>query len=283
MARKPKRMALYEAIRQGQMKIADGLKTGQMRSDGPRQGTQKVRPMAYKTPDVSHKALLESEDKSSRPAAKPSKAMMVGLGIAAQALILGLGIWLGVLFMGSDEEPPVQQAQGAEENVGQLFTSNNSDSDELDNEVAEVKEEKKSNTGFFWNRQKADDEEKTEDKSETAKKEEVQQVDPVTPVASSGDNVIVIQSRSPNRENELRPLQEYFKKKGIETRIIVDDGDYRLLVTQAGFKRNPGVRGTDGYALYNRIRQLGLSFVDETGITDFGTRPFQDIYGYKLK
>ena len=34
MERKSKRMALYEAIRQGQMKIAKGLETGQMRSDG---------------------------------------------------------------------------------------------------------------------------------------------------------------------------------------------------------------------------------------------------------
>jgi hypothetical protein len=275
-------MALYEAIRQGQMKIADGLKNGQMRSDGTRQGTQKVRPIDYKGPEPGQNALLGSEERPLR-AAKPSKALMVGLGIAAQVLILGLGIWLGVLFVGgSDDQPPVSQEStpaAGSENDGHLFAGSPSDSDDDNEEVATAAktEETKPKSGFLWMKPK---DEKEQEKAAEAKKETVEKQ---PTVVSSGSNVIVIQSISPGRENELKPLQSFFQKKGIATRIIADQSDYSLLVTKAGFKKNPGIKGTDGYVLYNRIMQLGLSFVDETGITDFGTRPFQDIYGKKLK
>ena len=43
MARKSKRMALYEAIRQGQVNIAKGLESGKLRSDGVSQEPVKPR------------------------------------------------------------------------------------------------------------------------------------------------------------------------------------------------------------------------------------------------
>jgi hypothetical protein len=52
-------------------------------------------------------------------------------------------------------------------------------------------------------------------------------------------------------------------------------------MTRDGFDGNPGVGGTEGYELLERIKQLGLVYVKETEDTKFGLRPFQDALGYK--
>ena len=99
---------------------------------------------------------------------------------------------------------------------------------------------------------------------------------------SEGDNVIWIQSIAMDRRNELAPIAEFFKGKGIETEIVVHrtSGD-AILVTKAGFEQNPAKKGTQGYELMQRIKQLGPVYVEETKDTSFGIKPFQDVLGYK--
>ena len=63
--------------------------------------------------------------------------------------------------------------------------------------------------------------------------------------------------------------------------VMSGKSNLAVLVTKAGFEQNPGKRGTEGYKLLQRIKQLGTVYVEETKDTKFGLKPFQDALGYK--
>jgi hypothetical protein len=105
--------------------------------------------------------------------------------------------------------------------------------------------------------------------------------EPAPPAAesrSTGNNVIVIQGIQAGRKDELLPLKDFYAKKGIETEIMIRNG-YGLLVTKTGFAVNPESKGTPGFELMQRIKELGVLYPQETGDTKFGLKPFQDSYG----
>jgi hypothetical protein len=84
------------------------------------------------------------------------------------------------------------------------------------------------------------------------------------------------------RKDELRPLRDFFRSKGIETEIVeMSSSNLAVLMTRAGFERNPSIVGTEGHLLLERIKQLGLVYVEEAEDTKFGSKPFQDALGYK--
>ncbi len=269
MGRKSKRMALYEAIRQGQAKIAQGLETGQMRSDGlGQQKTQKpIAPqMGSQQRLVAKCALFESKETSQGFWTSPKmvKIAMVGGSI----LIVLIVVWLLSLLFGGDEPVPVSQPPA--EPTQQIQPAEPVETAEkTENIVEEVKEEKK--TGLFGFGKKE------------PKAEESPPAKPVEPTIESsiGKNVIVIASISANRQNELSTLKDFFADKGIPTEVIMNSSGYAMLVTRQGFESNPASEGTDGFRLLQKIKQLGLVYPDETGDTKWGVRPFQEAWGYK--
>lgn len=272
MARKPKRMALYEAIRQGQAKIADGLKTGQMRGDWPHQKKKGPKVKEYETEAVTQKphigdmsALLRSKEKRLMPVLS-SKTVMILLGCTLQLLILGLGIWIGILYYGNKGE--VSQVPAPKTD----FTPSNKVIDEPPVD---------SGSGPVQVPQNPPPQRPIEpkDKQEPV----IEKVEKQTTISSAptGSNVIVIQGITAGRKDELNVLKEYFDKKGIPTEVIMNRSGYAILVTKAGFDKSPQIPGTEGYKLLEKVRDLGESYVRETEDTKFGSKPFQDAYGYK--
>ena len=256
MARKSKRMELNEAIRQGQAKIAEGLKTGQMRSDNsPAQANPNDKELGFDGIAPGRAGYLKSKEKSTFGGTLPPKAKLILLACIA---LLVLGIWLvAALVKTEPTETPVLPGDP-------ITTGSGTEIDAREKTKPVQKREAPP--------------EKT---TPTDGKNEV--VEPV-PVVSSGDNVILIQSIQIDRKSELVPLRDFFNRKGVSTEIIEIPADrLAALVTKAGFTNNPAAAGTDGYALLQRIKQLGPVYVGETEDTKFGVKPFQDAYGYNKR
>ncbi len=94
-----------------------------------------------------------------------------------------------------------------------------------------------------------------------------------------GDHVIVIvQYRT---REDLVPVQEFFAKNGIET-VIEKRGKYYFLLTKDRFG-SPKKPGSEGYVMRERIRSIGENYEAPRGYETFGTKPFHDAYGMKLK
>ncbi len=283
MGRKSKRMALYEAIRQGQAKIAQGLESGQMRSDG--QGRQNAPQQTDQQPAarqrlVGKSALFESKESPRGLLATPQRVKMV---LAAGAvLIVVLLIMLGrLVFPGSDSteptsgQPPIAQGDG-NDSSGQPDSSGGA-ATVPDSEA--TTSSGRGGSSFLGFPRKDKDPGKPKDKE--PEKEPVKPREPVY-ASTIGKNVIWIQSISPDRKDLLLPLKEFFASKGIPTEVIITPAkDYAALVTRQGFDKNPANSGTEGYKLFQKIKQLGLIYQEETSDTTWGVRPFQDIYGYK--
>ena len=266
MARKSKRMALNEAIRQGQARVANGPKTGQVRSDGPsgRNTESSKEGMSHpenvmRRPVNKYRAFaLKSKEKAMIFGKLSPKTKLVALSCAALIVILVLGTWL-VSLVGT-EQTPQAGSPGPQRapSVGVVSEENES-------------AQKKFRLPFFG----------SGDSSES-----VGSVPPekefLLPPPSGGANVIWIQSIAMSRKGELNPLEVFFRSKGIQTRVIeISGSNLAVLVTQDGFESNPGVAGTEGYKLLERIKQLGAVYVEETEDTKFGVKPFQDALGYK--
>ncbi|MBN2512553.1 MAG: hypothetical protein JXB18_06405 [Sedimentisphaerales bacterium] len=100
-----------------------------------------------------------------------------------------------------------------------------------------------------------------------------------TKATATGDNVIVIVAYT--KQGDLLPVQVYFKQNGIETEVI-QRGSYFLLVTQNRYE-NPEKTGTDGYQIKQTIKRIGAKYRAPEGYERFGSTPFQDAYGMKIK
>ncbi len=259
MARKSKRMALNDAIRQGQAKIADGLKTGQMRSDDPsawraEKGLSSPENATQNPVSKCRAFFLKSEEKSTIWGQFPPKMKLIALLCAASIVVLLLGIWL-ISLLGTDQSlnPEFQGtsvANSVSEENGQ--TSGKSSLSDFDGD----------------------------DSSESA--DSVSEKGSLLPPLSKGDNVIWIQSIAMSRKGELSSLEGFFRTKGIQTEIIeISASNLAVLVTHDGFEGNPSIEGTEGYKLLERIKDLGTVYVKETEDTKFGLKPFQDALGYK--
>ena len=247
MIRKSKRQSLNEAIRQGQARIAEGLKTGQMRSDGPSVQKPELRKRElFSTESPRRGSFFLKSKKSSGSSSSLAQKAKLKLLLVLALLIAGIWIVAALLNPEPSDTPDAAVSPGSE----------------TDPAAAE------------------------EGISEQVPEQEVIEtaggVSP--PVAGGGDNVILIESISLDRRDELVPLRTFFSAKGIETEIIeVGDSGRAALVTQEGFDKNPASAGTEGYALMQRIKRLGAVYVRETEDTKFGQNPFQGSYGYKRK
>lgn len=259
MARRQNQKALYEAIRQGQAKIAEGLKTGQMRSDRKRFMRNEGPGSIYPAAELQADEETEYDSGSSMP----SKATWIGVAVAAQIVILVLGVWLGSAYFGARNEEPTIIAENTTQKVFE----------EEDYTPAAKQDIVRYDSGPVA----APVENKPAAKPVVIEKKTEPTAVPEV-VASTGNNVIVIQGIQESRKDMLLPLKEYFDKKGVQTEVIVRNGE-GLLVTKAGFAVNPESRGTPGYEVMLQIKKLGMTYPQETGDTKFGIKPFQDSYG----
>lgn len=100
---------------------------------------------------------------------------------------------------------------------------------------------------------------------------------PEKPVLT-GSNVIVIVAYT--KQADLAPVKEYFGKNGIETEVITR-GSYFLLITKDRFESTAS--GSDGYKMVQKIKQIGAAYKAPEGSERFGSKPFQDAYGMKIK
>lgn len=265
MARKQNQKALYEAIRQGQAKIAEGLKTGQMRSDRKRFAKSGMQSTAY-VPPAAQSEYDETEYGShNRSFMSPKKALIL-LAVIVQILVLVLGIWLGAAYFEGKQQVAEQSAE--------------------DPKVAEpIEPVAKTALPIIRTPVRRDEPQAPVRPAELPPvvTEPKPQVAPVSPEVNppAGNNVIVIQGIEPERKDLLLPLKDFFLKKGIQTEVIVSDSR-GLLVTSEKFETNPESRATPGYELLQQIKAAGLLYPKETGDTKFGIKPFQDCYGLKI-
>ena len=237
-------MALYEAIRQGQVNIAKGLESGKLRSDGVSQ--EPVEPAVQ-----DNTALFRIKEKSFI-AGIPFKIWAVAAGVVGFVILLLL---IGLILSSGDETVVPDESPGMSQ---------------TSSETGPLQEPKEESTGFLgFGRNKTTQPEAKEPAS-------------MMPL-STGDNVIVIASIPASRRDALDVLNEYFSKNSIPTKTVIDRNGYALLVTQQGFKENPGREGTAGNRLMQRIKQLGLQYPDNTGDTKFGQKPFQDAWSLNLE
>jgi len=245
MARKSKRMVLNEAIRQGQAKIAEGLKTGQMRSDNPSQSGPREREQGLEGVVPGRTGFLISKDKSTMSGFLSSRTKLILLSCLV-VLVLGIGLTASLMKSTPDAVPdkPAEKSP-----INEIAAP--------EKKVPIRKQERADNTG-----------------------ETIIPVPTSVPATPQGDNVIWITSIEVDRQKELVLPRDFFNSKGIPTEII-GVGNLAALVTKAGFEKNPAARGTEGYSLFQRIKQLGPVYVAETEDTKFGVKPFQDAYGYK--
>ena len=264
MARKSKRMALNEAIRQGQAKIAEGLKTGQMRASFPAErraekdeGDLSGPENVMRNPVDKCRALfLKSKEKPMILGQFSQKMKLIALLCAALIIVLALGIWL-ISLVGTDQPSQAGDPESQRAPVANVIP-----------EEDEQAQKKSRLPGF-------DNGNSSESVVNASTKESL-------PPLSRGDNVIWIQSIPMSRKSELNSLEVFFRAKGIETEIIeIDSSNYAVLVTRDGFERNPNIEGTEGHKLLEQIKQLGAVYVKETKDTKFGLKPFQDALGYK--
>lgn len=120
------------------------------------------------------------------------------------------------------------------------------------------------------------------------------------PTVPAGDNVIVI-ARSQNKA-DLAPVAAHFAEHGIKTGYIpyerlrqyyaehglnaeaVPQGNGFLLTTMEMFD-NPDREGTDGYAMKEKIKEVGALYKGKapSGLESFAPNYFSDAYGLKVK
>lgn len=98
------------------------------------------------------------------------------------------------------------------------------------------------------------------------------------PAEPMGNNRIVIQTYQ--LRTHLVPVQEYFARLGIETRIA-RIGDWYYLMTVEKYD-NPDRPGTDGYVAKQRIIDLGAKYKAPTGFESFAPNLFKDAYGMRF-
>ena len=111
----------------------------------------------------------------------------------------------------------------------------------------------------------------------------IEEPEPAKPVIpkSTGNNVIILQQFG--AREDLRPVQAHFAKYGIETEIVMENGNY-FLQTKNRYD-NPGKAGTDGYKALQKIIEVGPKYKGEAppNYETFAPRFFRDAYGKKVK
>lgn len=284
MGRQANFSELRDAIRQGQAKIAQGLKTGQMRADGERAGRGEVsgqgpayRAAGQKGPLTEKVSLFQGRKKPKfrfslpklpklpkiripmpRVAFPPMRSVLSGVvAVLGIAFVVFVVFWIGKALTGGPSSEPVAPDVG----TGRPTASPQAPQTPVTEPDPAVRRPPR----------------------EVPAQPDPEPTPPPPPRNQwTGNNVIVIQGITAARQDELIPVQEFFARHGVPTEIIRGANNYSQLVTRDRFE-NPSRAGTDGYQMRMRIREVGRRYPDETGDTKFGREPFQDAYGLLIQ
>lgn len=121
----------------------------------------------------------------------------------------------------------------------------------------------------------------------------------VATAGTQGDHWIVLAQYA--KYEDLLKVKEYFAGHGISLVVIPLDSESRkelaklglnanalpsgsgfLLVTE-GLYNNPQVKGTDGYAMKQKITEVGAKYKAPSGFERFAPNYFSDAYGMKIR
>jgi hypothetical protein len=118
-----------------------------------------------------------------------------------------------------------------------------------------------------------------EEESVLQETEEPEPAEPVIP-KSTGNNVIILQQFG--AKEDLRPVQAHFEEYGIETEIVMENGNY-FLRTKNRYD-NPRTPGTDGHKALQKIIDVGPKYKGKAppNYETFAPRFFTDAYGKKV-
>lgn len=291
MGREANFSELREAIRQGQAKIAQGLKTGQMRSDREKKTDQPVMRLDIARESLGKKSTLtaqstvfEQPKKSAfqlkmptpklprlpklgpmpkirvplprLPRVSMQKMIAILRGVAmvvAVALVVLVVFWTGKALLSGGPSEPIAQTPPP---VAPQRPVESRPAVQLP-VAPPVVPRREAPTAV--------------------PAAPVQAVPTAVVPPRTGDNAIVIQYIIASRDSELRSVMDFFNKNGVPTEVIrIGNGSY--LVTRGRFE-NPNRIGSDGHAMLQKIRAIGKRYPAETGDRQFGTVPFQDAYG----
>lgn len=259
MAQKSRKLVLYEVIGQNQAKIPIGQKIKQLRSKERKKGSYRDRTRAEKVP----------KDAKNVSAAWPPRRR--ALRIVLDKIISGRGISsrfnpirtimilliVTVVLVGIKIGQNRMKADGAE------VVSGSKESGSIGPGVVEESLPLETSEDLI-----------SSEKGEVEKTaEESMLLGPV------GDHVIVIMTYGENRD--LEPVKGFFAENGIPT-TIEKRGEYYFLLSK-GYYQSPQRQNSDGYKALQTIKKIGASYQAPVGYETFGSMPFQDAYGMKIR
>jgi hypothetical protein len=96
------------------------------------------------------------------------------------------------------------------------------------------------------------------------------------PAPKEGNNVIVLVEY--DRDADLVPVQQHFRKHGIETEIVPAPNGRYYLWTKEHYK-SVNTPGTPGYEAKQRIKEIGAKYVAPPNYETFAPHYFSDAYG----
>lgn len=259
MAQKSRKLVLYEVIRQNQAKISIGQKIKQLRSKERKNGSYTGRKKAEKVPKEFKNVSVPWPPRR-RILSVVLEKIFFGRGISSRfnpiriimillfVMVVLAGIKIGQNRMKSDVPESV------------------SGSKELESvESGVVVESLPLETG--------------EDLISSEKGEAEKTAEESTKLGPVGDHVIVIMTYGENRD--LEPVKEFFAENGIRT-VIEKRGEYYFLLSK-DYYQSPQRQNSDGYKALQKIKKIGASYQAPVGYETFGSMPFQDAYGMKIR
>jgi len=259
MVRKSGKSVLYEVIRQNQAKITIGQKIKQLCSKERKKGSYTGRKKAEKVPKEPEKV------KISWP---PRRR---GLSVVLEKIIFSRGI--------SSKFNPIRTIMVLlfimVVLVGIKIGQNRTKPDNLEG-VSGPKEAESVESGGVEESLTHDI---REDLISAEKAEEDKTAEEEAIFGPIGNHVIVIMTYGENRD--LGPVKEFFAENGIET-VIEKRGEYYFLLTKE-YYQSPERKNSDGYKALQKIKRIGASYQAPIGYETFGSMPFQDAYGMKIR
>lgn len=258
MAQKRRRTVLYEVIKQNQSKITLGKKTTRLRSE------KSVKKPFFKR----KKAKKESESSEKREVIWPPKRRFGSLldkfvsGRRISSMLYPIRIIL-VLTVVLIVLTSVKLGQRSSE-TGQSGANSSpeiADSEQILNSQAPLNQDSKIES-------KPPDKASEQDKTENN-----------VLIGPLGDHIIVIMTYRKSRD--LEPVKEFFAEHSIKTEIR-KQGDYFFLLTKDKYQSTER-KGSDGFIAKERIKKIGANYQAPAGYETFGSVPFQDVYGMKIR
>ncbi len=261
MAQKPGRSVLYEVIKQNQTKITIGQKIKQLCSKGRKKSFYTGRKKAEEVPKQPKKAEI-SWPRRRRGLSVVLEKIILGRGISSKfspIRTIMILLFIAVVLVGVK----IGQNRTKTENLEGVSGSKEIESIEPGGVEESLTRETRED---LISAQKVEEDKNFEEEEEAI-------------FGPIGNHVIVIMTYGENRD--LEPVKEFFAENGIKT-VIENRGEYYFLLSK-DYYQSPKKENSDGYRALQKIKRIGASYQAPVGYETFGSIPFQDAYGMKIR